>query len=153
MIPIRILQGVQALHQRGYHRVRILPGVGASGVHWRLEITLADKVTDDAVYPRVVNPDKVLRYSTGELTKFASAEISEATTPDSVADLIVNELPAMVPSGDDPAYASWFTELLRLVETSAKLPIAYGEYFDAAAGWEIGWGSGVRHPRPPANRE
>lgn len=30
-----------------------------------------------------------------------------------------------------------------------QLPIAYADYFDAAAGWDLGWGSGIRHPHPP----
>ena len=64
--------------------------------------------------------------------------------------LILNALPEAAPSADDPAYVSWFTELMRLVESAGVPPIAYADYFDHDEGWEVGWGSGIRHPHPPA---
>lgn len=44
--PIRILQGIQVVHQRGYHRVRALSGMSPSGAHWRVAVTTADNLTD-----------------------------------------------------------------------------------------------------------
>ncbi|WP_256215809.1 hypothetical protein [Nocardioides psychrotolerans] len=38
---------------------------------------------------------------------------------------------------------------MQLVEREGALPIAYADDFDDAEGWEIGWGSGVRHRHPP----
>ena len=147
--PIRILQGVQVLHQRGYHRLRILPGVSPSGMYWRVAITPADNLIDHVEYPHVIDLDTALRYSTGGLTEFAGSEVTVTTRPESVADLILNELPGTAPTDDDPAYVSWFADLMRLVEQTMAPPVAYADYFDASAGWEIGWGSGIRHPRPP----
>lgn len=147
--PIRILQGVQVLHQRGYHRVRILPGVSPSGMHWRVAIASAYNLIDGDGSPRVINYDAVLAYSTGGLTEFAGGEASVATPPETVADLILRALPERAPTGSDPTYVSWFADLLRRVESSGQLPIAYADYFDVSEGWEIGWGTGIRHPRPP----
>lgn len=62
--PIRILQGVQVLHQRGYHRLRILPGVSPSGMYWRVAITVSDNLIDDVDYPHVVNLDTALQLET-----------------------------------------------------------------------------------------
>lgn len=147
--PIRILQGVQVLHQRGYHRVRILPGVSPSGMHWRIAITSADNLIDGDDYPHVTNWDAALKYSTGGLTEFAGGEVSVATPPETVADLILRAMPGRASTGSDPTYVSWFADLLRRVESTGQLPIAYADYFDASEGWEIGWGTGIRHPRPP----
>ncbi|CPZ33568.1 macro domain-containing protein [Mycobacteroides abscessus] len=147
--PIRILQGVRVLHQRGYHRLRILPGVSPSGMYWRVAITLSDNLIDDAAYPDVTDWDIALRYSTGGLTVFAGGEVTVTTTPERVADLILSALPEVTPTHDDPAYMAWFAELLRVVERTKALPVAYADYFDAGEGWEVGWGSGVKHPRPP----
>ncbi|MGY1994482.1 macro domain-containing protein [Mycolicibacterium fortuitum] len=147
--PIRILQGVRILHQRGYHRLRILPGVSPSGMYWRVAITLSDNLFDDTAYPDVTDWDSALRYSTGGLTEFAGGEVTVTTTPERVADLILSALRDVTPTHDDPAYMAWFAELLRAVERTKALPVAYADYFDASEGWEVGWGSGVKHPRPP----
>lgn len=147
--PIRILQGVRVLHQRGYHRVRILPGVSPSGMYWRVAITVSDKLIDDVAYPEVIDWETALHYSTGGLSEFAGAEVTVTTTPERVADLISGELRDATPTDDDPAYIAWFAALIHTVERTKALPVAYADYFDAGEGWEIGWGSGVKHPRPP----
>ncbi|KUI42938.1 Appr-1-p processing protein [Mycobacterium sp. GA-1199] len=146
--PIRILQGVQVLHQRGYHRIRVWPGVSPSGMYWRVAINTVGHLTDEG-YPEVGDYDTAVLYPTGNLTELAGNEVTVTTRPEMVADLILEELPEATPTGDDPAYVSWFAELMRLVEQFRLPPIAYAEYFDASEGWEIGWGSGNRHPRPP----
>lgn len=139
--PIRILQGVRVLHQRGYHRLRILPGDAPSGMYWRLVITRSDNLIDDAAF----NPDVAIQYTTGAFTEFAGGEVTVVTAPEMVADLILSELPDVAPTYDDPGYVAWYAGLLSLVEQRRCLPIAFGEYFDPGNGWEIG---GVRYPRP-----
>jgi O-acetyl-ADP-ribose deacetylase (regulator of RNase III) len=134
--PIRILQGVQVLHRLGYHRVRAMPGMSPSGAHWRVIVTTADNLT-------------AIAYSTGAGTTFASGEVTVTTRPETVADLILNALPEAAPTADDPEYVSWFADLMRLVESVGMPPIAYADYFDDDKGWEVGWGSGIRHPHPP----
>ncbi|WP_425005598.1 macro domain-containing protein [Mycolicibacterium sp. S3B2] len=148
--PIRILQGVRVLHQRGYHRLRILPGMSPSGMYWRVAITLSDNLIDDVNYPTVIDWEAALHYTTGGLTEFAGAEVTVTTTPESVADLILGELRDATPTNDDPAYLAWFDELTRTIERTKALPVAYDDYFDASEGWEIGCGSGVKYPRPPS---
>lgn len=139
--PIRILQGIRVLHQRGYHRLRILPGMSPSGMSWRVSIaTTADLNTGlwfDAAH--------AVLHSTGGLTEFAGSEVTVTATPESVADLILNGLPAIVPTHDDPGYVAWYTGLLSLVEQYRRLPIAHDDHFDVSKGWEIG---GIRYPEP-----
>lgn len=138
--PLRILQGVQFLHQRGYHQLRILPGLSPSGMHWRVAIASVDDASG-------WDSDSALRYTTGQRTEFAGGEVTVTSTPESVADLILNGLPGIVPSENDPAYVSWFAELVGLCERSMAVPIAYDEYFDPSEGWKIS--NGARYPLPP----
>jgi O-acetyl-ADP-ribose deacetylase len=147
--PIRIFQGVQLLHRRGYHRLRVLPGMSPSGMYWRVAITAADNMTDDDGFLAVRDYQSAIMYSTGGLTDFAGGEVTVATSPETVADLILNALPEAAPTADDPAYVSWFADLMQLVERAERAPIAYADYFDDDEGWEVGWGSGIRHPHPP----
>jgi O-acetyl-ADP-ribose deacetylase (regulator of RNase III) len=144
--PIRILQGIRVLHQRGYHRVRTLPGIGGPG-SWRIAITTADNLTYDRHYfPLVRDYEAAILYSECGLTEFASGEVTVTTSPDTVADLILKALPQAVPTADDPGYVAWFADLMQLVESSGIPPIAYSEWDDFRTGWKIG---GVRHPHPP----
>lgn len=36
---VRILQGVRELHRRGFHRLRVRPGIAPSGLYWRVALT------------------------------------------------------------------------------------------------------------------
>jgi hypothetical protein len=58
-------------------------------------------------------------------------------------------LPEAAPTADDPDYVSWFADLMRLVERIGRPPISYDDYSDHSDGWEVGSGSGIRHPHPP----
>ena len=148
--PIRILQGISVLHQRGYHRLRAVPGMSPSGAYWRVVVTTADNLTYDGGFQGVRDHEAAITYSTGALTEFAGGEVTVTTSPETVADLILNALPEAAPTADDPEYVSWFADLMKLVESAGTPPIAYAEYFDESNGWEVGWGTGIRHPRPPA---
>lgn len=148
--PLRILQGVRELHQRGYHGARILPGVSPSGMHWRVSVTASDNLHDAAGYADVPERDLAINYTTGAGTELAGSQVTVTTSPDMVADVMLSVLPALCADSQDPGYVRWYEELMQLVERHDALPIAYADYFDDADGWEIGWGSGIRHPHPPA---
>ncbi|WP_155373743.1 macro domain-containing protein [Catellatospora vulcania] len=147
--PIRILQGVQVLHRRGYHSVRVLPGMSASGMYWRVAVTVADNLVSEHGYLHVRDERSAVSYTTGTLTEFAGGEVTVTTAPEAVADLILAALPPIEATHDGPEYASWFAQLMQLVERHNEPPIAYADYFDDARGWEVGWGNGIRHPHPP----
>lgn len=125
--PIRILQRIQVVHQRGYHRVRALPGLGGSGM-WRVIVTTADNPTYEHGFLRLRDNEAAIKYSIGGLTEFASGEVTVATSPETVADLILNGLPEAAPTADDPEYVSWFADLMQLVESTGRPPIAYADY-------------------------
>ena len=134
---LRILQGARELHRQGFDGLRVLPGVAPSGIHWRVTLW------DDAY------PEPRLRYTSGAGTEFAGGAVDAMTSPDAVAELILASLPTLRPSGGTSGYTEWFEALLARVEPEHSLPVAYADYFDDTADWELGWGSGARHPAPP----
>lgn len=147
--PIRILQGVRELHQRGYHGARILPGMSPSGMHWRVSVTVADNRHDADGHADIRDQNIAISYTTGAGTEFAGSHVTATTSPATVADVMLSALPALNTEAHDPEYVRWYAELMHLVERHDALPIAYADYFDDADGWEVGWGSGVRYPHPP----
>jgi O-acetyl-ADP-ribose deacetylase len=150
--PLRILQGVRVLHQRGHQGIRIMPGMSPSGMHWRVSVTPADNLVDTDGYPTLRNWDQAINYTTGAGTEFAGNAVTVTTSPDEAADIILSAMPAGQTAYADPDYARWYDELMRLVERHNSLPIAYADYFDSTRGWEIGWESGLRHKHPPTPR-
>jgi hypothetical protein len=151
--PLRILHGVRVPHQRGYHSARILPGMSASGMYWRVAIAAAADFQTGNGYLELRDRDNAVNYSTGAGREFAGSRVEASTSPDVVADLILSALPRLPAAEDDPRYVEWYASLMRLVEEHHSLPIAYADDFDGRPGWEIGWGSGIRHPDPPGIAE
>ena len=97
-------------------------------------------------------PDRqyAITYSTGARSEFAGGEVTVTTSLEAVADLILNALPEAATTADDPGYVSWFADLMQAVESAGMLPIAYADHFEGGNGWEVGWGSGIWRPHPPA---
>jgi O-acetyl-ADP-ribose deacetylase len=100
-------------------------------------------------FSRLRDNKAAIKYSIGALAEFASGEVTVTTSPETVADLILNALPEAAPTADDPEYVSWFADLMQLVESAGQPPIAYADYFEHSEGWEVGWDSGIRHPHRP----
>jgi O-acetyl-ADP-ribose deacetylase len=111
--PLRILQGIQVLHQRGYHAARILPGMSASGGYWRMAIAAAADFQTDDGYLDLRDWDSAVNYSTGDGTQFAGSRVDASTSPDAVADLILSALPRLPAAEDDPVYVEWYARLMR----------------------------------------
>jgi hypothetical protein len=128
---------VRELHRRGFHRLRVQPGMAPSGMYWRIVLTDA------------ADPDATIHYTSGAETEFAGGTVDAMTTPTAVAELILRALPRLGATHDAPEYAAWFAGLLAAVEPQHALPVSFADYFDDSAGWEIGWGSGLRYPAPP----
>jgi hypothetical protein len=148
-IGLRILQGVQVLHGRRHQQTRVLPGVSPSGTAWRVSITAAPNVTDRHGFLALDDWDAAVNYTSASHGELAGLRVTSATTPGEVADTILYELPHLEQCVDDADYARWFSELVALSTRHHDLPVAYADGFDHHKGWEVGWGTGVRHPGPP----
>lgn len=147
---LRILQGVGVLHQRGYEGVRIYPGFNSSGTSWRVMIASEEHfepVWDGTDFvPASDVPG--LRYSTAAGTGFGEGNVTVATTPDEVADMILEEVPTFAREYSDREYAVWFQALLAVSTALESTPYAYSDYFDAD-GWLL-TGSDIVFPFPPS---
>lgn len=152
--PMKILQAVQVLHDRGYHAVRVWPGMNASGTSWRIAILDASNVTFEHGYLRPVDDARTVNYTTAGKTNFGDGEVTVATTIDDVADLILRSLPELVRTETliphDADYVHWYAGLIEQCMSAEQLPIAYSDSYDPPPGWEIGWGSGATYPEPPS---
>lgn len=144
VVALRVLQAVAVLHRRGHQHVRVSPGMSASGMYWHLTLSVAPGSVEEEAGRRE------LSWSTGNGTDVVGLDVTASTTPDAVADALVAALPAFGRTWRDWTYAGWYAELLALVERERRLPISFADWFDASSGWEVGWGSGVRFPAPPA---
>jgi hypothetical protein len=133
-----ILDAAQVLHDRGYENLAIDAGMAPSGMYWHVTVTDSLREVDDHAF----------RYSTGCEFEIGRLTVSRKTLPDEVADEILTVFEDLEPE-PEPRYAKWYRELLSLVHRHDRLPISGADYFDDDLGWEIGWGSGVRYPRPP----
>ncbi|GAA1215291.1 macro domain-containing protein [Prauserella alba] len=134
LIPLRILQGVRVLHRRGQQHARITAGVAPTGLHLRIQVWAQGSGTP------------AVKYTTGSETSFLDAEVTAATAPADIADLLENAEPALTRRVSDPDYARWYEGMLTTVERNLALPVASGEYFDSGPGWQIG---DQRYPHPP----
>lgn len=148
--PLRILQSVRILHERGVHAARVLPGMSASGMHWRVAIAAAHEFESQGDYLYLRDWDRALVYTSGAATAFAGGRVDVSTSPEQVADMLRERVPGLQAASRDAAYVDWYAQLLRIVEAIDRLPVAYADYYDHEPAWEIGWGSGILYPPPPS---
>lgn len=150
--PMVILRAVRLLHERGYHGVRVLPGMSPSGMYWRIAIAAAPDFIEEDEYLNIRDDAPAIHHSSADLVRFAGGYVTVATPIDDVAELILAALPGLTADGDDAEYVQWYEGLVDLCARNRAVPVAYSDSYDPPPGWEIGWCSGVTYPAPPARR-
>jgi hypothetical protein len=148
----KLLRTVSELHVRGYQRLRISPGMAASGMYWRCPITPVTNIsrTHGA---RMVSWDGplVVPYTSGQEKEYFGIKGIGHLTASRLADLFVSRFPdiAKEGAGSDWLYAGWYLEMLHLTYP-ARYPIAYADWdlpSDLLA--TVGDGPDVSVPLPP----
>ncbi|HRO93390.1 MULTISPECIES: macro domain-containing protein [Micrococcaceae] len=154
--PLRVLQGLRELYRRGYQQLRFAPGMDPSGAHWRIAITTAGNLRpgDPVPFDTPRDESRVLRYSTADRTLVGRGEVTAGTTPAEAAALILDRVGTPDPEPVHPRYTAWFASLIAEVETTTSatgqaLPVTGGDGGHGGGNWELGRGSGHRHPAPP----
>lgn len=127
---LRVLRMVGELHQRGYQRLRIVPGMAPSGMHWRCTVLPALHVSPlhGALWAGEPPEDMVARYTSGQDNEyFGWTDATNATASD-LADLFERRFPQIVAAGkgDDWEYAGWFQLVLGLARKGA-FPSAFDD--------------------------
>ena len=147
----KVLRMVAELHVRGYQRLRIAPGMSASGIYWRSSITPAINISCRHG-ARMLSWDKLAaHYTSGQERQYFGWEDVAHVSPGRLAELFIERFPAITDAGRgaDWVYAGWYLEMLHLTYPD-NFPIAYADW-DLPSDYipTIGKRADVRIPLPP----
>jgi hypothetical protein len=158
----RVFLMLAVLHRYGYERLRVLPGMSPSGMHYRCSITPARNVYADhgAIG---INDTLIARHTSANGRRYFEWDDVEDASPETLAGLFVERYAriAKLGWGADAAYAAWFREALQFVERGA-FPVAYDDGYFAQENPRPGliWlpttggqPSGLRMPPPGRSRK
>ncbi len=114
----RMIAMVHELHKAGYQRIRILPAMAPSGVHWRCTITDAGNFTPDGLGLRDPHGDRVARYTSGDGARYFGWDDGPTLTARLLAKRFLSAFPVIAEhgAGRDWAYAGWLTDVLGRAE-------------------------------------
>lgn len=116
---VRVVTMVHEMHKRGFQKLRALPTLAPSGMHWRCLITDASN-TDQTGTPVTWSerPDAVVAYSTGQGARYFGWAGFEKASARQMADKFVTAFPSLAERarGRDWEYAGWLVELLGRME-------------------------------------
>jgi hypothetical protein len=125
-----LLRAVAVLHARGYHGVRIKPGLSASGMHWRCELYVKSSQV------------RIAQSSNGIVSGMTACDAPEtlATALEANPQLARARQP-------DLAYVAWYAAMLATLGDA--LPISFADWDLPTDHW-ITTASELIVPLPPA---
>jgi hypothetical protein len=138
----RVFSMVAELHKRGYQRLRVVPCLSGSGMHWRCWVTPASNIlrTHGAHLANWDIDDRVMAgYSSGQDNEFFGWTDRKTSSARELADTFIERFPQVCADsrGADWAYAGWFVELLGIAERG-WFPIVYADWrIDEEHGLEL----------------
>jgi len=129
---IKIMQAIHELHNRGYERLRLAPGMSPSGCNWRC--TLAPKSNIKASHGAMLADfdGPVIHGSiNGEGGGYNGIEFSEFDSPSLLADAISLAFPELIElsRGEDTEYVQWYSQMLQYAQRGL-MPIAYADWYE-----------------------
>jgi hypothetical protein len=134
-----LLQAIRVLHERGAHRIQVVPAFYATG-HWRCSILIDGE------------PVEALKYSNGmgwQLPGYSEATVIDA---ERAADAIWEALSAEQRGAAvraDPAYAFWYAALLEAC--GETVPALWDDYTDYRSEGYVWIGSDRSFRLPPGD--
>lgn len=125
----KVLRMVAELHNRGYQRLRISPGMSPSGSSWRCLITPVTNICKDHGAMTLYYNDKAAKYSSANERKYFDWDDCAHAAPSTLAELFITRFPeiASAGKGSDWAYAGWYQEMMWLTFPNS-LPIAFADW-------------------------
>jgi hypothetical protein len=133
---LRVLRMVHELHKLGYQRVRIVPGMSPSGMHWRCTITHAGNILKThGAMPRDFHREAA-HYSSADENIYFGWEDAQQDTVQRLAARFLERFPEIARRGHgtDWPYAGWYVQMLGFAERGA-FPVAYADYSDPDPRW------------------
>ena len=155
--PLQVLLMVHELHKLGYQRLRIAPGMSASGMHWRCSVTHVGNIerSHGAMACSLCGMDNWPKgesafYTTGQADNYFGWDDAQEDTPRQLADKFIARFPrlAELGQGTDWPYVGWYVQMLGLAEMGIG-PVAYADWYEEP---EPGWlptTDGSKLPMPP----
>lgn len=126
---LQILDGVLALHDRGYRRTRFAAAWAPDGLHVRLHVGREKEMPGDP--PQVTTSDLILSTSLDDAQRtareFAGVMIPTWWDRDKIADQLLSALPPMEPAGVDPQYSQELRQMYEHHRAAGTLPLTDGE--------------------------
>jgi len=124
-----LIMMVDELHKMGYEKLRISPGMSATGLCWRC--TIAPKHYMECDTGALLNSTKLKN-----LPHFSVGELRDDSDPKVLAGLFVDEFPetCRMSEGHDADYMTWFDMVVKLAEKANAFPICYFEWGQVGLG-------------------
>ena len=140
----RVIAMVHELHKAGYQRIRILPTMAPTGLHWRCTVTSADNLGPDGLSVRAGADGLIARYTSGNGNHYFDWPGADRMNARQLAARFLTAFPVIAErgAGRDWAYAGWLTDVLGRAE--------HGDFLVFAADYPLDeedlreW-----HPPPP----
>jgi hypothetical protein len=126
----RVMCMVAELHRMGYGRLRLVPGMSASGCDWRGGVTSTDNVLrEHGAMAALDDSSVVARYGTGQGDEYFGWIDARDDSPEDLARKFVARFPeiALCGRGGDPAYERWYSEMLDATAPDGTV-IAYADW-------------------------
>lgn len=127
-----VLYLVHELHNQGYQRLRIAPGMSASGIYWRCTITHAGNISRGHGAMLDEQDGLVARYTTGMENRYFDWTDAEEDNASELAQKFLERFPELCQKslGKDEQYVRWYQTMLEFAERN-QFPVAYADWYDA----------------------
>ena len=153
----KILNMVGELHQQGYQRIRIAPGMSASGMYWRCAITPVSNISFEhgaRIAEERVDHNLIASYSSAEGDRYFGWDDTGKAGLKKLADLFIKRFSRIAEAGygQDWEYAGWYQWMLKLTYPDT-FPIAYADWdFPAEYLPSTGGRNDIQIPLPPPGK-
>lgn len=126
---LRVLEMVGELHRMGYQRLRIAPGMAATGLDWRCAITHVGNILRSHGAMLLDFSRETALYSTGSKDECFEWADARDDSPRELAGKFLERFPeiARLGRGEDQPYADWYAGMLELARRGA-CPSAYDDW-------------------------
>jgi len=130
-----VMEMVGVLLERGFQRLRILPGMSPSGMSWRCCVTHVDNLVMTEYGLSTVDYDDSATYTTAMERRYFGWEDVQDAGPERLADLFQKRFAELCARGKgaDPEHVRWYGEILELARRGV-FPVAYCDDEDPGPG-------------------
>src|SRR5947209_7554113 len=111
------MEMVAALHRLGYERLRLVPAMSPSGLHWRGNVSAVSNVRRKHGARVWDYSDGVMALcSTGQGAAVFGWEDAQTDSPEELARKFIERFPGIAAAGkgSDPAYTKWYHRMLEM---------------------------------------